>query len=40
MMRTDGILYSCAWTPDGRGVVVGGTRGVYVYEFHCGTPDG
>ncbi|MFI1106065.1 NB-ARC domain-containing protein [Streptomyces melanogenes] len=40
MMRTDGILYSCAWTSDGAGVVVGGTRGVYVYEFHRGTADG
>ncbi|MGV4926691.1 hypothetical protein K2224_33610 (plasmid) [Streptomyces sp. BHT-5-2] len=40
MMRTDGILYACAWTPDGLGVVVGGTRGVYVYEFHRGTSAG
>ncbi|WP_432084203.1 NB-ARC domain-containing protein [Streptomyces sp. WAC 04229] len=40
MMRTDGILYACAWTADGLGVVVGGTRGVYVYEFHRGNPDG
>ncbi|MGW7307477.1 NB-ARC domain-containing protein [Streptomyces sp. NPDC054835] len=39
MMRTDGVLYSCAWTPEGHGVVVGGTRGVYVYAFHPGAPD-
>ncbi|WP_225803170.1 WD40 repeat domain-containing protein [Streptomyces sp. NK15101] len=40
MMRTDGILCSCAWPADGLGVVVGGTRGVYVYEFHRGGPGG
>ncbi|MEV7372851.1 NB-ARC domain-containing protein [Streptomyces sp. NPDC090301] len=40
MMRTDGVLYSCAWTADGVCVVVGGTRGVYVYAFHRGAAAG
>jgi WD40 repeat protein len=34
MMRTDGILRSCAWMPDGTGLVVEGNQGPYLYEFY------
>ncbi|WP_283234745.1 hypothetical protein [Candidatus Protofrankia californiensis] len=38
MMRTDGALYACAWTSDGRGLAVRGEQGVYFYEFRPGIP--
>lgn len=38
IMRTDGRLSACAWIPDGSGLVAGGERGVYFYEFRPGTP--
>jgi WD40 repeat protein len=38
MMRTDGIPRSCAWMPDGAGLVVHGNQGLYFYEFHPGHP--
>ncbi len=39
MMRTDSDPVTCAWTADGRSLIVGGERGVYRYEFRPGTPD-
>ena len=39
MMRTDGGLTSCTWTPNGDGIVVGGRQGVYFFEFTPGTSD-
>lgn len=38
-MRVDGALYSCAWTPHGSGLVVGGRRGLYFFDF-CPGADG
>jgi WD40 repeat protein len=36
MMRTDGILQSPTWMPDGTGLVVEGNQGPYLYEFYPG----
>ncbi|BBC29428.1 hypothetical protein SGFS_007220 [Streptomyces graminofaciens] len=33
MMRTDSPLLSCAWTPDGRCLLVGGLEGIFGYTF-------
>ncbi|MEY9969508.1 WD40 repeat protein, partial [Streptacidiphilus sp. MAP12-16] len=38
LMRTEGRLDACAWTPDGFGLAVSGEKGVYFYEFRPGTP--
>ncbi len=37
MMRTEGFLTACAWTPDGTGLVAGGEQGVYFYQLHLGS---
>jgi hypothetical protein len=29
---------ACAWLPDGTGIVTGGVKGLYVFDFHPGTP--
>ncbi len=39
MMRTDGALSTCTWIADDRGLVVGGERRVYCYEFRPGVPE-
>ncbi|GAA5191460.1 hypothetical protein GCM10023322_48890 [Rugosimonospora acidiphila] len=33
LMRVDNEAASCAWTPDGRAVAVGGTAGIYLFSF-------
>ncbi|MBW5484826.1 hypothetical protein [Streptomyces bambusae] len=35
-MRTEGALFACAWSPDGRAIATGGERGLYVYGFRPG----
>ncbi|WDF42463.1 NB-ARC domain-containing protein [Streptomyces sp. T12] len=37
-VRTDDSLAACAWTPEGRGLIVGGARGLYFYDFRPGAP--
>ncbi|MER7759827.1 NB-ARC domain-containing protein [Streptomyces sp. NPDC097619] len=32
-VRADGTLTSCAWTPEGTTLLVGGEHGLYAYEF-------
>ncbi|MGI5405161.1 NB-ARC domain-containing protein [Streptomyces chartreusis] len=34
MMRTDSALLSCAWTPDGQGLIAGGIAGLFAYRLH------
>jgi WD40 repeat protein len=33
LMRTDGALWACSWTPDGTAVIAVGDNGVYCYTF-------
>ncbi|ELS50325.1 putative WD repeat protein [Streptomyces viridochromogenes Tue57] len=37
-VRTDDSLAACAWSPEGRGLIVGGARGLYFYDFRPGAP--
>ncbi|MFI7683061.1 NB-ARC domain-containing protein [Streptomyces griseoaurantiacus] len=37
LMRADGALFACAWTPDGHSLAAGGGHGVYLYDFCPGT---
>jgi WD40 repeat protein len=36
-VRVDDSLHACQWAPDGRGILVGGQRGLYFFELsHLG----
>ncbi|MDI3384920.1 NB-ARC domain-containing protein [Streptomyces sp. B-S-A8] len=37
-VRTDDSPAACAWTPEGRGLIVGGAQGLYFYDFRPGAP--
>jgi WD40 repeat protein len=34
MLRLNDIVYTCAWTPDGSALVVGGRGGLYLFDYH------
>ena len=34
MMRAEGPLMSCIWTPDGRGLLIGGKDGLFGYDLY------
>ncbi|WP_328673511.1 NB-ARC domain-containing protein [Streptomyces sp. NBC_00328] len=36
MMRTDSALLTCAWDPDGNGLIAGGNAGLFAYRLHLG----
>ncbi|GGY50905.1 WD40 repeat domain-containing protein [Streptomyces djakartensis] len=38
MMRTNSRLFSCAWTPDGHALLVGGLEGLFGYRLFQGSP--
>lgn len=38
VMRTDSRLTACVWARDGNALFVAGSKGLFCYDFHAGTP--